>query len=135
MSEDYKEIVFKYLTGNLEEQTGTNEPKIEENIATTSTLYNDIHNNYSSSVFYTGIVPAKDNKNQNMDYTVISCTGDLIGQSQTSGALAIVDKEFNLVKEIEGSYTNIVGLPVEELKLDLIKLKIKKKQLENYLIY
>lgn len=110
MSEDYKEIVFKYLTGNLEEQTGTNEPKIEKNIATTSTLYNDIHNNYSSIVFYTGIVSAKDNKNQNMDYTVISCIGDLIGQSQTSGALAIVDKEFNLVQLITHySDGNLIG--------------------------
>ena len=41
-----------------------------------------------------------------------------------AGAYGIQDKEFNLVKEIEGSYTNIVGLPIEELKLDLIKLKI-----------
>lgn len=41
-----------------------------------------------------------------------------------AGAYGIQDKEYHLVKEIEGSYTNIVGLPVDELKEDLISLKI-----------
>lgn len=41
-----------------------------------------------------------------------------------SGGYGIQDKAFNLVNHIEGSYTNIVGLPIEELKTDLQNLKI-----------
>ena len=41
-----------------------------------------------------------------------------------AGGYGIQDKDFPLVNHIEGSYTNIVGLPLEELKKDLIKLKI-----------
>ncbi|MFA5485759.1 MAG: Maf family protein [Bacilli bacterium] len=32
-----------------------------------------------------------------------------------AGAYGIQDKEFNLVREIKGSYYNVMGLPVEEL--------------------
>ena len=43
-----------------------------------------------------------------------------------AGAYGIQDNEkFNLIKKIEGSYYNIVGLPIDELKLDLEKLNIK----------
>ncbi len=41
-----------------------------------------------------------------------------------AGGYGIQDKTFNLVNHIEGSYTNIVGLPIEELKKDLQSLKI-----------
>lgn len=41
-----------------------------------------------------------------------------------AGGYGIQDKDFHLVESIEGSYTNIVGLPVEELKKDLLILKI-----------
>lgn len=33
-----------------------------------------------------------------------------------AGAYGIQDKEFNLVKKINGSYYNVMGLPVEELR-------------------
>lgn len=33
-----------------------------------------------------------------------------------AGAYGIQDKEFALIKNIEGSYYNVVGLPIEELK-------------------
>ena len=33
-----------------------------------------------------------------------------------AGAYGIQDKEFPLIKNIEGSYYNVVGLPLEELK-------------------
>lgn len=41
-----------------------------------------------------------------------------------AGGYGIQDKDFPLVNHIEWSYSNIVGLPLEELKNDLIKLKI-----------
>jgi septum formation protein len=49
---------------------------------------------------------------------------DTLSPLDKAGAYGIQDKDFNLVNKIEGSYTNIVGLPVDELKEDLIKLKI-----------
>jgi len=33
-----------------------------------------------------------------------------------AGAYGIQDEEFNLVREIKGSYYNVMGLPVEELR-------------------
>ncbi len=36
-----------------------------------------------------------------------------------AGAYGIQDKDFKLVKKIEGSYTNVVGLPLESLKKEL----------------
>lgn len=41
-----------------------------------------------------------------------------------AGGYGIQDKEYNLVNYIEGSYTNVVGLPIEEIKKDFIELKI-----------
>lgn len=43
-----------------------------------------------------------------------------------AGAYGIQDS-FPLVKKIEGSYTNVVGLPIEEVKKDLINLGIRPK--------
>jgi septum formation protein len=52
------------------------------------------------------------------------CTGSPFDKA---GGYGIQDKEFNLVNHIEGSYYNVVGLPLEDLKEDLIKLGIKVK--------
>jgi septum formation protein len=41
-----------------------------------------------------------------------------------AGAYGIQDNEtFNIVEYYEGSYDNIVGFPVDEIKLDLEKIK------------
>lgn len=42
-----------------------------------------------------------------------------------AGSYGIQDKEFNLVKEFTGDLDNIIGLPVSDLKKDLIVLGIK----------
>ena len=39
-----------------------------------------------------------------------------------AGAYGIQDKDFPLVDHIEGSYNNIVGFPIEEIKQDLLLL-------------
>ncbi len=44
-----------------------------------------------------------------------------------AGAYGIQDKEYNLVKYISGSENNVIGLPIEFLKEDLIKLGIITK--------
>ena len=38
----------------------------------------------------------------------------------TAGGYGIQDLEFKLVEKIEGSYTNVIGLPIEDLINDLI---------------
>lgn len=42
-----------------------------------------------------------------------------------AGAYGIQDKGFNLVKSFSGDLNNIIGLPIDELKKDLLKLGIK----------
>lgn len=42
-----------------------------------------------------------------------------------AGAYGIQDKNFNLVKSFTGDINNIIGLPINELKKDLIALGIK----------
>lgn len=49
---------------------------------------------------------------------------DTLSPLDKAGAYGIQDKEHNLVNRIEGSYYNIVGLPIDELKEDLILLGI-----------
>ena len=44
-----------------------------------------------------------------------------------AGGYGIQDKEYNLVNHIEGSYYNVVGLPLEDLKKDLINLGLITK--------
>ena len=40
-----------------------------------------------------------------------------------AGAYGIQDKQFNLVKSIEGSYYNVVGFPLEDIKKHVFNIK------------
>lgn len=42
-----------------------------------------------------------------------------------AGAYGIQDKEFNLIKSLQGEEDNVIGLPLKELKEDLISLGVK----------
>lgn len=108
MTEEYKENVLKYLTNNLLDQTGTQEP-IYRNITTEdSGLYDSIHSHYQSIVIYIDFIPSKDN--QTTKYSVLAVNGQLIGQSDSSGALAILDEEYNVVDLItEYSDGQLIG--------------------------
>ena len=44
-----------------------------------------------------------------------------------AGGYAIQDKNFNFVKSIKGSYYNVVGFPLEDIKKDLIKYNLIDK--------
>lgn len=50
----------------------------------------------------------------------LSKQGDVLDKA---GAYGIQDKNFKLVKRIKGSYSNVVGLPLEDLKLKLIEME------------
>lgn len=44
-----------------------------------------------------------------------------------AGGYGIQDQDFNLIDHIEGSYYNVMGLPIEDLKKELIALGINLK--------
>ena len=60
----------------------------------------------------------------NLSDELITRYVDTLSPLDKAGGYGIQDKDFHLVDHIEGSYSNIVGLPIEELKKDLINLKI-----------
>lgn len=108
MTEEYKENVLKYLTNNLLDQTGTQEPIYRNITAEDSGLYDSIHSHYQSIVIYIDFIPSKDN--QTTKYSVLAVNGQLIGQSDSSGALAILDEEYNVVDLItEYSDGQLIG--------------------------
>lgn len=98
MTEEYKENVLKYLTNNLLDQTGTQEPIYRSITAENSNLYTNVHNYYQSLVVYIDFIPSKDNQTTN--YSILAVNGQLIGQSDVSGALFILDDEYNVVDYI-----------------------------------
>lgn len=75
----------------------------------------------SKNIYFTNFVESKVFFNDLSDETIFQYieTGSPFDKA---GGYGIQDKSFNLINRIEGSYTNIVGLPIDELKKDLIKL-------------
>lgn len=101
MTDDYKLNVLKYITGNLQEEESINTPQFKNVQSITNNLTTQIESHFISIVIYTDFVPSKNNKNQDLEYSVISCYGTLPNQSQTSGAFVILDKEYNIVQIID----------------------------------
>lgn len=97
MTEDYKEYVLKYVTGNLEQESSIVEPQFKNVQSVNNNLYNQIKAYFSSRVVYVDFVPSKNNKNQELNYSVLACRGQLIGESEESGAYVILDKEYNII--------------------------------------
>lgn len=97
MTDNYKEMVLKYITGNLPQQVGENEPEFKDVSSTTNDLYTQIKSYFSSRVAYVDFIPSKNNKNQNLEYSVLACRGTLNDETDESGAFVILDKEYNIV--------------------------------------
>lgn len=97
MTDNYKDDVLKYITGNLQQQVGVNEPTFEDVETTTNNLYTQIKSYFSSRVAYVDFIPSKNNKNQSLEYSVLACRGTLNGETEETGAFVILDREYNLV--------------------------------------
>lgn len=97
MTDNYKEMVLKYITGNLPQQVGENEPEFKDVSSLTNDLYTQIKSYFSSRVAYVDFIPSKNNKNQNLEYSVLACRGTLNDETDESGAFVILDKEYNIV--------------------------------------
>ena len=95
--------------------------ELSNNVHQVKTVYSIYSQN--KHIELTRIVTSKVYFNELSD-ELISQYVDTLSPLDKAGAYGIQDEEFNLVNKIEGSYTNIVGLPIDELKEDLIKLKI-----------
>jgi len=100
MTNEYKENILNYLTGNLENDSGYNEPIFTYTDIYINNLKLNLSDYFQSMVFYRAFVPSKDNKNQNLEYSVLACYGTLVGESDESGAFVILDKNYEIVQVI-----------------------------------
>lgn len=100
MTQEYKQNILEYITGNMEQQVGVNDPQFENITETTNDLYLNLKDYFDSMIFYRAFVPSKDNKNQTLNYSVLGCYGTLVGENDTSGAYVILDENYNIVQVI-----------------------------------
>lgn len=98
MTNEYKTNILKYFTGNLNGEPNANDPTFNNIETTTNNLISTIRAYFSSMVIYTGFIPSKNNKNQNMEYSVLACWGTLISKNADNGMIVILDKEYNIVQ-------------------------------------
>lgn len=100
MTNEYKENILNYLTGNLENDSGYNEPIFTYTDIYINNLELNLSDYFQSMFFYRAFVPSKDNKNQNLEYSVLACYGTLVGETDESGAFVILDKNYEIVQVI-----------------------------------
>jgi hypothetical protein len=116
MTEDFKEKLLKYLTGNITEETGTDTPQFEPTQTITNNLYQYIWDNYYGSTIPVLIDIMK--SNQNDDYL---CYGRGSNSDGTYfGFVIILDSNFQIL-EATKNYTS--GTEMNEF----IKLKQDEK--------
>ena len=96
MTEEYKENVLKYLTNNLLEQSGIQAPKYDSITNSASSIYTELGNYFTGMIIPIGFVPPSQNSDNK--YSIFAFNGTLIGASDTSGALVILDSEYNIVE-------------------------------------
>ena len=98
MTEDFKEKLLKYLTGNIEENTGANEPQFEAVKTISNNLYTYMMNNFDVSgqpiPYIIDII--KSNKNNNY-----LCYGN----GYNFGFMIILDSEFQVIESTK-EYTS-----------------------------
>lgn len=98
MTNEYKTNILKYFTGNLNGEPNENDPTFSNIEATTNNLISTIRSYFSSMVIYTSFIPSKNNRNQNMEYSVLACWGTLTSKNADNGMIIIVDKDYNIVQ-------------------------------------
>lgn len=118
MTNEYKENILKYITGNLESQYGIYDPQFKDIDSETNNLQTQIESYFDSIVIITDFIASKDNKNQNLDYSVVVCYGTLKGRSDTSSAFVILDENYNIVQFISKYSDNQYFGIIECINLD-----------------
>lgn len=101
MTNNYKENILKYLIGTLPQQTGVNSPTFSNVEQTTNNLRTEIYSHFDGTVFYVDFIPSKNNRNQNLNYSVLAVRGTKPGEVDESGAYIILDENYNIVEFID----------------------------------
>lgn len=120
MTEDFKNKILKYLTGNLEEATGTNEPQFPGVETIINNLNTYINNNTSGSGTWLSekkeIIQGKDGNGNDLDiYALVS--NDTV-QGTSYGFTVILDANFNPIQFIN-SYSSGVRIgKIVNIKVD-----------------
>ena len=94
MTNDFKEQLLNYLTGNIEQQTGVNEPQFQSAETITNNLNTYIWNNYGLSVRPYIINIIKSNKNDN--YLVYGRGSS--ADNTFYGFIIILDSNFQIIE-------------------------------------
>lgn len=111
MTTDYKQNILEFMTGNLPENSSVYDPQFQHLETKNNNLYNQIKQYFSSRVAYVGFIPSKNNKNQDLDYSILAVRGTLNNRSDESGAIVILDKNYNIVRFITRySDTTLIGV-------------------------
>ena len=95
MTQDYKDILLKYLTGNLNIETGINEPQFQETVETESQIGYYLDNNAGSGYEIIDII-------QGYQSTYSMIYGNT---TNNTGFIVILDENYNPVQYID-SYSN-----------------------------
>jgi len=102
MTNDFKDKILKWLTGNYETQTGIDEPQfgIVETIANNLYDYMIDEVGGTGQFFITSIVQGKNATNQNLDFIAISGQSYNDKYANPYGFILIVDNNFNPIQLI-----------------------------------
>ena len=95
MTEDFKEKVLKYLTGNLEENTGVDEPQFQTAETITNNLYQYMLDNFDEG----GVLPQITDiikSNQNENYLCYGYSSD--SSNNFFGFMIILDSDFQVIQ-------------------------------------
>jgi hypothetical protein len=120
MTNDFKEKLLKYLTGNIEEQIGINEPQFPGVETITNNLNTYINNNTRGNGTWLSekkeIIQGKDGNGNDLDiYALVS--NDTV-QGTSYGFIVILDANFNPIQFIN-SYSSEVRLgKIVSIKVD-----------------
>lgn len=109
MTEDFKEKVLKYLTGNISEESGINEPQFEPVETITNNLNTYINDNIQGSWTTSnhGLIQGKDGNGNDLD--IYAWVGNEEYNSVYYGFIVILDSEFNPIQFIN-TYSSGVRL-------------------------
>ncbi len=100
MTNEYKQNVLHYLTGDLQNQTGQQELVIDRIIRNDNFLYTELGDYFDGIVRYTAFVGAKDNSQNSLDYSILCVYGTLTGESSVSTGIVILDNTYGVVQVI-----------------------------------
>lgn len=88
MTDDYKERVIKWLTGNYDIEQSNTDPLIGDLEQTTTTI-----NSYFDTIL--GYIQGKDGKGNDLDL------GFIYGNKNNKGVIVVVDNDFNIIQDID----------------------------------